>query len=205
MTGNHNPNATFNRVLPPNTQDGHFINWAQTLLYSDIKKREIKNNWVKVQMKTTLVCGRPPRRPRGVDSSWPCTCIHLLVGLSVRSFCLQFFKASSLPYPPPPPFPLEVPHLVITSTDTFWVITPLVISLQTGSLVRVHRKFWQCARKIGAHPNQISPKLAQVSLLADYLVAATHRVAIDTSLLWSDSYLVPPTFKAPAPKLIYFR
>ena len=44
-----------------------------------------------------------------------------------------------------------------------------------------------------------------MSLLADYLVVAIHRVGIDTSLLWSDSYLVPPTFKVPAPKLVYFR
>ena len=56
--------------------------------------------------------------------------------------------------PPIPPFPLEVPHLVSSSTDTFQVITPLVVSLRTGSLVQVHRNFWQCARKIGAPPPQ---------------------------------------------------
>ena len=61
--------------------------------------------------------------------------------------------------------------------------------------MRVQRKFWRCARKIDASPTKFHPRLAQVSLLADYLVVAIHRVAIDTSLLWSNSYLVPDTFK----------
>ena len=145
-----------------------------------------------------LACGRPSTRPRGVDSSRPCTCIHLLVSLLPPIF------QSFLPHTSPP---LEVSHFLRSSTDTFRVITPLVVSLRTGSLVQVHRNFWRCARKIGAPPppHQILPKLAQVSLLADYLIVATQRVVIDTSLLWSDSYLVPPAFKAPAPKLIYFR
>lgn len=94
-------------------------------------------------MKTMLACGRPSTRPRGVDSSRPCTCIHLLVSLLPPIF------QSFLPHTSPP---LEVSHFLRSSTDTFRVITPLVVSLRTGSLVRVHRNFWRCARKIGAPP-----------------------------------------------------
>ena len=139
-------------------------------------------------MKTMLVCGCPSTGPRGVDSSWPCTCIHLLVGLSVRSFCLQVFKASS-PHTSPP---LEVPHLVSSSTDTFRVITPLVVSLQTGSLLRLHRDFCWCARKIGAlHPPPPQPNFTQTcsSKLACRLSDCRHSKGCHRYLL-----KIPPSF-----------
>lgn len=75
------------------------------------------------------------------------TCLLVCVSKVILPPSFQSF----LPHTSPSPT-LEVPQLVSSSTDTFRVITPFVVSLRTGLLVRINRKFWQCARKIGGPP-----------------------------------------------------
>ena len=131
--------------------------------------------------------------------------MHSLACWSVSKVILPpIFQSFPPPPPPIPPFPLEVPHLVSSSTDTFQVITPLVVSLRTGSLVLVTENFGSVQRKLV--PPTPTTKFTKTCssepscrLFGCHHSEGCHRYL----LLWSDSYLVAPTFKAPAPTLIY--